>query len=455
MRNTKFSMRCICVMTVTLTLILNGCAPFALSRRYLIASPYISQPPAQDEYASASAFVVSNAQTDNTTQSQKNVFDLSGDAQAQLIKSVAESVRATSGTAEIKTILGIFGTDITSTQEKTAQQDIDRSVISKTIVLTVEKSTKKQGPADRIAQIRLELTLDSPAKNIGWKSWNKFETEYGTVDLAKLTQNSVRSLTGGLSGGPKAHAGTPVTAELNANMSRALTEEVTLKQRYIQMSGKLTTSTVSIIQEGTVGMDMAGNNSINLQIQLPGETLEFFEFNAPESKNSTDSSSKEGDYSFYNVKCPVTKEDIAFTLSGEYLLRHVWFGSNSISEADDCICMIPGRFKNKRCVLLKQDELKTPYWQIVKSASDKNHPLSLASQGEEGTKQLRFVSYKAAVKFLDWLRNSKDAKVGKDGTLEMDNKIIESGEIFSLEIRRFESTSSQQDTEKKSRGKDI
>jgi hypothetical protein len=182
-----------------------------------------------------------------------SVADLPEGAQAQALAVLGAKTQTT------KEFLASIGSPIGKRKEKSGAED--RSIFKKRVVLAIE-NLATTAPADRFTFAELSLTFAGPRleSRAVFVSWDKFATQYQTIDLGSLAYTQNREID--LSLAAKASQGL-AGAEVAAKSANALQEQLLLRQRVIATTGSLTANEADLIQQGARGIDLAGNEALS------------------------------------------------------------------------------------------------------------------------------------------------------------------------------------------------
>ena len=168
---------------------------------------------------------------------------------------------------------------------------IDKTVFNKRVVFSVTKTPPGLAQedltlADRINTLR--VTLNSQ-KGV-FDNWNKFETDYKTVDLGTIgrTQKVTTSVEGSM--GPAAQGRIPGEIKGSIGTETGITETVPLRQQYIHLSGSINPDKdqAELYQEGVVGIDLTGTFSVDFKLQAPNvakSPIKVVLFRAPKKES--------------------------------------------------------------------------------------------------------------------------------------------------------------------------
>lgn len=237
------------------TALVIGCVPTPeLLRRY--SSTPATLKSVENREARLSVFV--SELSDVTT--QPNIFNLGERAQAELIRSIEQNGKDTQGTAQ--GFLAALGFPIV--KPKAVLATIDQTRVKRRIIFSIENASS--GPADRLA--RATIVINELPDRTEFVSWDKFASQYQSVDLGTLRFARTNEFGLGISASPPiANAGIEGTARTTMGVE----ESVGLKQRLVTFTGSLNPKEARVFQQGAVGIDLTGNVAIDLDIQLPKE----------------------------------------------------------------------------------------------------------------------------------------------------------------------------------------
>jgi hypothetical protein len=342
----------------------------------------------------------------------KTIWDLNADAQSQLLKILNTRY---SGNED-------FLNSINFKYLKEDQPAADKDYTSKDLkmVLSVSKSRlpvadipnenkRLFSVADRIEYLRIKLTLSSPY--LIFTGWNLFTTEYGTVDIASVTNTREFELTTNptatiQTGSEKADSKTTESSTTGkANFSRK--EEQALKYRYLKLNGQLNDSMIVLEEEGTREIDLAGNIIADISMKFRAQPCMLSRIIGL----NTDSAGK------YNPPEKLTVENtlvlvplidtvlkqIDAEMEMDYVYRKVLGGRRTFQEWDDRIKYYTGHVSQK--VALLKDKDYVPGFYGIGSITGNKKEFILVRSPKLDTIPLIFNSYDEAVSFREWLLN--------------------------------------------------
>ena len=376
------------------------------------ATPTIVDPdPNADKTAKVSAFVLDVPEG----ASGKTVADLPERAQAAAIKAIGANPKTST-----KDLLSAMGSPIGKKEHKTG--DEDRSVFKKRVVLALVSLTTT-APADRFMSAKLSLVFpDLPADDVlrvdenktqaQFVSWDKFATQYQTVDLGSLSYTQNRELDLKLTAQAPHGAG----GEVDSKTANALQEQTKLSQRYTTITGSLTPKEADLIQQGAPGIDLAGNVSVDMTIKVPANKdaytiTDFGELFAEGDKPTdpvTPTDPAKLKVSSHSITAPQDPcRDITANLTLNYVLRHVVAGADTITESDDVVEFRIGTLPPVSVALVAADELKVPTWNLRLNSRVLSIERVPGAEGNLKTQPVTFDSYDKAKEFLLWLIKTK------------------------------------------------
>jgi hypothetical protein len=362
-----------------------------------------------------------------------SILQMSPEGQAAFITEIGKR------TNSIGELLKSLGENIGS--PKKDEDIIDLTQFKKRVVFSVEKQVfdeKKTNIelADRIDQL---LTKLSNLNNAKFVSWDKFETKYEAVDLGKITNTQNSSL--GLEI-PFKFSGESTPSKAIIGASKNLTEEVLLRQRYIVLTGSLDKQSACLYQQGVMGIDLAGNFSVDFTIEANSDETKLDRFisiknlwKGPGIPNDAN----DIQISFSRLKYPISSNPISCDLTCDYSIRHVVKNGHTIIEGDDVVIYRRGKAKliNNKVTLVRNDELAVRVFRIATKTG--GYLLHLKRSGT--TMPLHFFDFQNAKSFLEWLQCLKSKTVGDyeiwrlEGPNNPNNRSITEQDILDLEIK--------------------
>ncbi len=393
--------------------VLNACATDPnLTRRYYTHEyqPLVSFP---DKAVDFSVFTLEV----EPASKPKTVFDLGEEAQAELIRALAESIKENKNSKDpAKDLFTALASPIEG-EKKTP--DIEyRNLFDRQVVFSFENKSPDVG--DRIRWLRVTLRLNNPTgngeeKQIAWfKSWNKFTSEYKDVDLGSLAfiQGSKLNLELGatIPAGPVG-----LSPKVSGEFTRNLAEEVELSQRYEEFSGRLQKYYATFVREGVVGIDLTGEAIVEMTIQVDYKPVPYTSMKGLMLNNTPNQQAKVKVLK-NEVRVPLEARPIYVIAELEYILRHANTGKNTVIEGDDHVTDYYGKVPPLNVELISKEDLAHYAWRIVVPDEKTERSLHLdwriTQEDEPQPKVIWFDSYDEAEDFVIWLKKTMSARVG-------------------------------------------
>jgi hypothetical protein len=342
----------------------------------------------------------------------KNLWDLSADAQSQLIKIL--NLRYPDNKDFINSLsFGYLEGDEQLLVRDFAHKDL-RLVFSLSKMRDYSKTNSFQrsrlSSADRIEYIKISLVLKEPGTR--FTNWNMYSTEYGSIDIGDVSFTRSLDITGSVSSsGKKEGPGGEISGE--ASLSRK--EEQALKYRYIKINGRLNESGIEMEEEGTREIDLTGNIIADVSIEFD-RTIEVLtritglkdssgEFNSPE-KLSVDN---------YMVAVPDFENiisEIQADLKLDFIYRNVKQGRKTFPEWDDRIEYYKGH-RESTVPLFKDSDYVPGFCCIGSGQGGTRKEFVSLDSGNDTAYPMIFSTYEEASLFNIWLMDRLRKNEGK------------------------------------------
>lgn len=247
--------------------------------------------------------------------------------------------------------------------------------------------------------------VDGQREGIEFVAYDKFDTDYQTTEIGKITRGQRTS--GEISGsvGPSGGA-VPAGATAKATAEETITEEAVQRHRRINRAVRFTNDMkeACIIQEGEFGIDLTGNFSVDFRIKVPEKELQVVK-SFTLKKDNKPGSSMEGHLEFVSLKYPDFYEDMKLDqnlkcdISYKFLIRHVeGDGHREYVEGYHDVVSWPGSGASPPLSLVAAKDLKTRVF--VLKTNDDRYVLCEGEETFDEPKRLSFLSYQDAVRFL-------------------------------------------------------
>ncbi len=410
--------------TLIATLLLSlGCPKAKLTQRY--ESMTRQRVPKHEQLVFVSGFTLAESED----ASLSGLSKLSDRGQAALISELGRNSRSADE------LLSLVSGSLSA--KSSAAHVIDKTLVKKRVVFSVEKNGEC-GPcrggrlslADRIHSLKVVLTFadESESKSATrFHSWDRFSTEYQTVDLGDVTldQTSGASLT---LYGPQGYS------NIGGGSQRERTEEVSLSQRYVALSGRLSANEAHLYLEGVTGIDLAGNFSVDFVLALPAGDLVSSVRPGGLWKQGAPTPADKVSLSIQHWKLPASSKERRAGFSISYSLRHVEKGEATIGEDDDRVLLLSGENSLSDLQLLSPKELEAVFYGVGYHDPNGNKGGELSLSGPE-TLPLYFSDLSTAHDFLAWLKQTESNALGVYKLL-LNQKPILAEQIPHLSIER-------------------
>jgi hypothetical protein len=339
--------------------------------------------------------------------STKSLWDLSADAQSQYIKIL------NSRYPDNKMFINSLSFEYMKDQAEVLPDDYIDKELKLIFSVSRKRGYSKSGtpsglrlsPADRIEylKISLEILEDSCLR---FTDWNKYTTEYASVDIADVSFTRSLDLEASSSiGVTKEPDEGNATAKGKSSVSR--TEDQTIKYRYLLLNGRINERKIEMEEEGYREIDLAGNIIADV-------SLEFYAF--PETvvritglRDSTGKFTDQDKSAIFYSNVVVPKMDnndtIKAVLRMDYVYRNVGSGKRTFPEWDDRVTYCTGSVKKKIPLFTASDYV--PDFYCIGSALDSERKdLITIEKSVKMFYPLIFRTYDEASAFYEWLMYS-------------------------------------------------
>jgi len=305
---------------------------------------------------------------------------------------------------------------------------IDLTTINIRITFSISRMVnysdkKKLSAYDRIENLNYSFKLDPGIdKKVIFTKWNKYTTEYGTLDIGTLEYNQSFSASLDVTGKIGASASSKNsekegdnTSELTSTLGSDLSgtaktayntsrkENQNIKYSFLQLTGSIEEREFNIHQQGTRETDLAGNVSIDLSVKVPEDDILCTSFTNLFKENNVYNSPELVQMTHTRYYIPDTlllKNGVKGILSYDFVVRHILKKANTFPEFDDKICFIKGN-NSKSSTLIKSTDLKVPVYFIKLELPDKIQSLTFTENNKNLV--IHFLSYIDALDFKKWL----------------------------------------------------
>lgn len=385
---------------------LTACTTFKTFRRYQSAAPA----KVKDNLAAIDLFMTKVDSPAKKDEGQ-NLWKLADHGQAELIKTLDK--RSPTNEKFIKSLnntylkksddgdpLDLSGKDLTMVFTITKQRDYEH--------LGDENSTFS--PADRIEYLHYDLTFADTSIPLRFKRWNRYTTEYGSLDIGDVSFSRSLSATAGI--GDSSFFLSP---NVSVTGTASDSESQHIKYRFLKLNGQIRNDNTQLYveEEGQREIDLTGNVIANVTCSFRKNPVPIFtagslqdddnKYNQPEKVSITPRTALVPDVN-------INTERIDARLTMVYIYRHVtnFRGQRSFYEWDDKVQYYKGT-DTKTVTLFRKEDILPKIAYIGKLGQDKNvqQPYRFVLKVRQNglPEVLRFKSVDDANDFIDWLEN--------------------------------------------------
>lgn len=375
------------------------------------------------------------SETSQTTTS-KTAFDLSERGQAAIF-----------GNKNNEQLFEILNSKFQERQQaRPTTIDLTTKNIRITFSISREVSFDKKNFSafDRIENLKYSFEMGSAINpDIKFTKWNKYTTEYGTLDIGTLEFNQTFSgnldATGELGANYTSKSsdstsessttlGPKVSVAGKVGYTRSKKENQDIKQKFIQLTGEFGKRGFSIHQQGNRETELAGNVNIDLTISLPKDEMMVHSFtNLFDNKLNKQEAKDVGliQTRYYIPDMRKLDSGVTGRFKFDFAVRNIVKRSNTFPEFDDKIKYITGH-NEKDIILIDKDDLSTTTYFLDLA----NNPLQL-----NGSETVHFLDFEKALEFKTWLLQTI-TKVDDNGVIEISNYTISFDKISTKEMKK-------------------
>ena len=307
----------------------------------------------------------------------------------------------------------------------------DATRLSRKLVISLSMDRKDMPGqlADRLESVRIIIK----PKGGRFVSWDKLETQYGTVDLGSISAKTTFSMAGEITPGAGSFlsglVGKPTIASEQSGT-------VNLRQRTIILTGELLPEEAIIHQQGVQGWDLIGNTVFNVDLcrlsPTPWRTYSaagLYVADIPQPSDKVDLTATD---------IVLSPRAITADVEVKYTLRHVVKGYRTLEEADDDVVYITDSIKPERgheVILADAPELA-----VLKYLGGNIHvaPLHNGEPVMSESKNLLFASIIEAQDFLIWMHKQSAVSVKSYGLVSSLRRPLTVEALSEIEVALFE-----------------
>jgi hypothetical protein len=364
-----------------------------------------------------------------------NLFDLGEEGKKALI----EAYKKATTEDERRTILQAIAWE----KRRGGDGALDRTTFLKRVVFSVAKDPSVRSPADRIDRVRVDLRA-SP----GWRfdSWNRFSTEYGTVDLGTVKLTRSDEFTASLDVTPPGESA--LDGALGFTGRRAFEEGLTLNRRFVAITGALAADrrSATLSQEGNFRIDLVGNFAVDLTVRADASARVRVARCTLRDASGKDLPAAQAVVRMADALLPAAPAPpgsdpcppLRASVSGSYRLRHVVSGDDTEIEGDDDVFFLDGPLGGGQQVdLVSRDEVEArrSVWSVGRVTGGVVDEV-LHADLAEGRRPLLFASHDEARDFVAWLRSARATSLGTAPLVWSDGTAITADQAAAVGLER-------------------
>jgi hypothetical protein len=267
----------------------------------------------------------------------------------------------------------------------------------------INDNTAGYSLADRIEYIKYRLELNDPHSSLQFTNWNKYSTEYGSIDIADMSFQQSLTVSGGIGDSATGY-------NLSASGSASKTENQKIQYRYVQLNGSLGKKFIELESEGTREIDLSGNTIVDVNMKF--DPAPEYVFSLKKDKDADGNYLLPGKAALKATLALIPNDaalhDIHASLQYNYAYRHVVKGEKTIYEWDDRVKYFTGTV-TKPVTLLRVRDMIAPF-ACVKLAGDHQRDdknfiaiKDMVGGGAVHEANLAFPDKTAAEAFIRWL----------------------------------------------------
>lgn len=367
------------------------------------------------------------------TDPSKSLWDLQAEGQAELIKSLNGRY------AENEKFSAILNEKYLKPKEKAVS---DYTAKDLKLIFSIAKNrdykvlsndNRNFTLADRIEYLKFKITIPTTLPLVFVK-WNKYATEYATVDVADMTFSNSFEVAGSLGqstsvtnekttedAGKVTNVGS-LTPSVSGKGTFSRTETQKVRYRYLQLNGSINEKEIRIEEEGMREIDLSGNVAADISLKFDETTQTLVQVSGYKSAAGAFQTPNLLKASLREVLVPILNRlpaTIDATLEYEYAYRHVEKKDETFYEWDDQVKYFTGTV-TKTIPILKQRDYLPGFYQIAKVGEDalaagNRTRLVLLDNVTTSSYELLFATKSAADEFWDWLLKYQPA-AGQSGS---------------------------------------
>lgn len=283
---------------------------------------------------------------------------------------------------------------------------IDKTVFRKKIVVSYDDLNRVPGERFDFTKVTIKIPKE---ESLAFESWDRIETKYESVDLGKVSATGTSAFSVDATFGSETTTadntkGTSLSPSFS--WSRSLTEDQVYLERFINITGRMASDSITLIRTGAMGQNLDGNVVIEVTIKVDESAGENVVFKLKNLYNDAGVPNKPGDVKVSRIRfrLPLVRKDVKANLSYAYRLRK--FQKNTaryaktIPEFDDKVVFLSsGTCRGNEFTLLKRNELETYFFTLAHQGTTIHYKDSVSGEA----KPFLFETYDEAEEVIKWL----------------------------------------------------
>jgi hypothetical protein len=332
----------------------------------------------------------------------KTLWDLSADAQSQFIKILNTRY------PDNDKFLSSISNEYVNNEKKTLPENYIRKDLR--LVFSVSKKRNYAKPdvfhksvlsqADRLEYLKISVNVKDTC--LKFRGWNKYSTEFGSIDIGDVSFNRSLNLSASASVTGKKD-GSDFSAESGTSLSSR--EDQKLKFRYIMLNGRLSDNVIEMEEEGTREIDLTGNIIAEVSVEFESASEIVSKIKGLKDSSGVFNQSEKLSLNTIVVDVPgiaKIKEGIEADLRMDFVYRNVKRGRKTFPEWDDRVKYYTGSIIKPVFLLTDRDYVPGFCSIGLGQGGNKKEFLTLRKWTGESC-PLVFLTYDEAADFYDWL----------------------------------------------------
>lgn len=329
------------------------------------------------------------------------LLQLSRSAQPELIESLAAKTRS------VEDFLSALAAPAAAAPDPSDLDD--RTRFRRRVVVSAE--SRAPGAADRIARLRVALSLDTLK---GWfGTWDRYASDHGTVDVGAMALRRDAESALDLALSPAGRLAAADRGRLDVGSAVRLDEELRVSDRYLS-TGILLPDSMVLLQRGALGVDLSGNSVLAVELRtraLPPIPVHGFAGLFDDRGLPAPPDAVRARVQSLRVPRPLPR-GLTARLRYEATTRTVAPGAGdaTYAEGDDDVRLLRTVGRESDVTLVSAAELRASVWEVVDAAC--RDAVHVRAPGASRASVLRLASWEDADRLARWLAATGSDHVG-------------------------------------------